>query len=114
MCPTIRILHRNETIEECFLVHNWLAFCLNIMLAGLKSYIAGMPIHHFIFSIKKTGWIFLLCLLVAKGSFADVKFIPNNGQWAPNILYEAGLSGSSQFYLEKNEITYFFFDEDAL
>ena len=44
---------------------------------------------------------------------AGTKFIPNGGQWAPNILYEAGLPGG-QFYLEKNEITYFFFDEDSL
>ena len=52
----------------------------------------------------------LLCSLVAN---AGTKFIPNNGQWASNILYKADLP-SGEFFLENNQITYFFFDQDSL
>jgi len=66
-----------------------------------------------IFLRLKTLGIFFLLFCASEVANADTKFIPNGGQWAPNILYEAGLP-SGQFYLEKNQITYFFFDQDAL
>ncbi len=52
----------------------------------------------------------ILCSFVAD---AGTKFIPNNGQWASNILYKADLP-SGEFFLENNQITYFFFDQDSL
>ena len=60
--------------------------------------------------------IYGICVLFILGggiANAGTKFIPNGGQWASNILYEAGLP-SGQFFLEKNQITYFFFDQDSL
>lgn len=58
----------------------------------------------------------LLCLLPVQLMGADtrpIKFIANHGQWAPNVLYRANIPGGT-FYLEKNEITYHFFDAGAL
>ncbi len=64
-------------------------------------------------SIAKAFWICFAMVSISGIANAGTKFIPNGGQWSSNILYEAGLP-SGAFYLEKNQITYFFFDEDAL
>lgn len=42
-----------------------------------------------------------------------IKFIPNHGQWADNVLYRALIPGGV-FYLEKDQITYHFYDGAAL
>jgi gliding motility-associated-like protein len=46
-------------------------------------------------------------------SFASTKFIPNKGQWPSNVLYRADIP-SGAFFLEKDQITYYFYDQAAL
>src|SRR6185437_15193165 len=86
---------------------------LGSMHLGLKYCIAGMTAKATIISLRKVFWACLFFFLTVTVAKAETKFIPNEGQWESHILYEAGLPGG-QFFLEKNQVTYFFFDEDAL
>lgn len=61
-------------------------------------------------------FLFLIFFIFAWGchnAFAAIKMIENKGQWAPNILYRANIPGGA-YFIEKNAITYYFYDEAAL
>lgn len=44
---------------------------------------------------------------------AKIEFQENKGQWQENILYKAHIPGG-ELYLEKNELTYLFYDEQDI
>jgi gliding motility-associated-like protein len=52
-------------------------------------------------------------LFCVRSASAGTKFIPNKGQWETNVLYKAEIPGGT-FFLEKDQITYYFFDQAAL
>jgi gliding motility-associated-like protein len=54
-----------------------------------------------------------LVFIISTGASAGTKFIPNKGQWSSNILFKADLPGGA-FFLEKDQISYYFFDQAAL
>jgi len=65
-------------------------------------------------SIKIQAILALLFVFASiQVSVGATKFMPNGGQWPEDILYKANLP-SGAFFLEKDEITYFFFDQNAL
>ena len=64
--------------------------------------------------LKKT--VFILFFFLAVNSFAQLstlEFIENKGQWADNIQFKAKIP-SGNLYLEANELTYQFYDEQDM
>ncbi len=63
-------------------------------------------------SMRKFFLFWLLALPFGAWAESPIKFIPNQGQWAPNILAEADLAGG-RLYIEKDGLVFSFFDLDA-
>jgi len=62
---------------------------------------------------SKPAIIAVLLVLVASRSVAGTAILPNQGQWPSNVLYRADIPGGA-FFLEKDQITYSFYDGYAL
>ncbi|MCX6351518.1 MAG: gliding motility-associated C-terminal domain-containing protein [Bacteroidetes bacterium] len=65
--------------------------------------------------LKRTALLIILALFACLNLQAGggIKLIENKGQWDANILYRGFIPGGC-YYLEKNTITYYFYDEAAL
>ena len=63
---------------------------------------------------RPIAWLTFLCIVLLPGSVnAQVKFIPNKGQWKDSFLYQADVSGG-RLFLTNNELRYSFLDKKAM
>ncbi len=80
----------------------------------MKAFLA----HSIYGNLSKPGFLAKLCLFVLLflsnvAAQAQIRLIPNQGQWPERILYKADVPGGV-FYIEKDTLTYYFFDGNAL
>lgn len=57
--------------------------------------------------------VFALLLFFTINVQAQIKILPNGGQWPQRVLYKADIPGGI-FYIEKDVLTYYFFDGKAV
>lgn len=99
------------------LIKIWASFISVRLLHEMRMMGFGKKFNSILTAFRKAKSICLLvlaaCLAITSPAAAQVNFIPNHGQWTPEVLYKADIPGGV-FFVEKTGLTYYFFDGQAL